>query len=89
MDTFFARNRLSAYLDGDLPSSEAREVEAALHRDAELRAEYEAMRAGVELLRAHGPIAAPEGSQYIGRLGVQACAGGTGRHGNILDRHQK
>ena len=72
MDTFFARNRLSAYLDGDLPSSEAREVEAALHRDAELRAEYEAMRAGVELLRAHGPIAAPEG--FAGRLQIRLAA---------------
>jgi negative regulator of sigma E activity len=72
MDTFFARNRLSAYLDGDLPSSEAREVEAALHRDPELRAEFEAMRAGVELLRAHGPIAAPEG--FASRLQVRLAA---------------
>ena len=72
METFFARNRLSAYLDGDLPASEAREVEAALHRDSELRAEYEALRAGVELLRAHGPLTAPEG--FAGRLQIRLAA---------------
>jgi negative regulator of sigma E activity len=72
METFFARNRLSAYLDGDLPAAEAREVEAALHRDSELRAEYEALRAGVELLRAHGPLSAPEG--FAGRLQIRLAA---------------
>lgn len=59
MDAFFARNRLSAYLDGSLDESEAAEVEAALSRDAALRAEYEAMKRAVLLLRERGPVSAP------------------------------
>ncbi|MFZ5479686.1 MAG: anti-sigma factor family protein [Myxococcota bacterium] len=61
MDDFFARNRLSAYLDGELPSGEAKEVEAALARSPELREEYEQLRAAVDLLRRGGPIPAPAG----------------------------
>lgn len=61
MDAFFVRNRLSAYLDGELPSGEAREVESALARDPALRAEYEALRNAVELLRAEGIVEPPEG----------------------------
>ena len=41
MDTFFAKNRLSAYLDGALPEAEASEVADAIARDPELKAEYE------------------------------------------------
>lgn len=59
MDEFFVRNRLSAYLDGELPSSEARDVEAALARSPALRAEYEELRAAVEALRSEGPLEAP------------------------------
>lgn len=59
MDTFFARNRLSAYIDGALPSAEARDVEAALARDPALREELERMRAAVELLRAEGIVEPP------------------------------
>lgn len=72
MDAFFARNRLSAYLDGELPSGEAREVEAAMLRDPALRAEYDQLRAAVELLRTGGPMAAPEG--FAGRLQVRLAA---------------
>lgn len=72
MDTFFARNRLSAYLDGDLPSGEARDVEAALNRDPELRAEYEQLRGAVDFLRSNGPIAAPEG--FANRLHIRIAA---------------
>ncbi len=61
MDTFFARNRLSAYLDGELSAAEAREVEAAISRDAGLRAELEQMRSAIELLRAEGLVSAPVG----------------------------
>lgn len=61
MEAFFARNRLSAYLDGELAPAEAREVEQALEHDPELRAEYEALRRTVELLRRHGPRPAPRG----------------------------
>ncbi len=34
-------------------------------------------------------IAAPEGAQHIGRLGVQAGAGGAGRHGEVRQRQQQ
>ena len=61
MDEFFVRNRLSAYIDGELPSAEAREVESTLARSPSLRAEYEALRAAVNLLREHGPLVAPDG----------------------------
>lgn len=61
MDEFFVRNRLSAYIDGELPAAEAREVEAALTHNAALRAEYEGLRAAVQLLREHGPLTAPAG----------------------------
>lgn len=61
MDEFFARNRLSAYLDGELPPPEAREVETALDQSPALRAEYEALRGAVEALRVHGPVSAPAG----------------------------
>lgn len=72
MDTFFARNRLSAYLDGDLPIGEAREVEAAIHRDPELRAEYEQLRGAIEFLRANGPMQAPAG--FANRLHIRLAA---------------
>ena len=59
MDAFFAKNRLSAYLDGSLPEGEAVEVEAALAADPALRAEYEGMRRALKLLREVGPVSAP------------------------------
>jgi negative regulator of sigma E activity len=61
MDPFFAKNRLSAYIDGVLPEREASEVAEAIERDAELQAEYTALRAAVSALRQHGPVSAPEG----------------------------
>ena len=61
MDPFFARNRLSAYIDGALPEREASEVAEAIARDPELQAEYDALRAAVSALRQHGPVSAPEG----------------------------
>lgn len=69
MDTFFARNRLSAYLDGDLPTGEAREVEAAIQRDPELRAEFEQLRGAIEFLRSNGPMLAPDG--FANRLHIR------------------
>lgn len=72
MDTFFARNRLSAYLDGDLPTGEAREVEAAIHRDPDLRAEFEQLRGAVEFLRSNGPMLAPDG--FANRLHIRLAA---------------
>ncbi|MEL6349514.1 MAG: zf-HC2 domain-containing protein [Myxococcota bacterium] len=61
MDPFFARHRLSAYLDGQLSEQEAAEVEAAIDADDALRSEYDAMHAAVTLLRERGPVRAPEG----------------------------
>lgn len=61
MDTFFARNRLSAYLDGSLSDSESAQIETALAHDQSLRRDYDTMREAVELLRALGPVDAPEG----------------------------
>lgn len=59
MDAFFAKNRLSAYLEGSLQEGEAAEVEQALAEDPALRAEYDAMRRAVKLLRDVGPVRAP------------------------------
>jgi anti-sigma factor RsiW len=61
MDAFFARNRLSAYLDGELTAAEARDVEAALARDPQLRTELDAMRAAVDMLRDGGIVEPPAG----------------------------
>ena len=61
MDAFFARNRLSSYLDGTLEEAEAADLATAIERDPELRRDYEAMRRAVELLRREGPTKAPAG----------------------------
>jgi negative regulator of sigma E activity len=61
MDAFFARNRLSAYLDGELTAGEAREVEAALAADPALRAELDELRAAVDALRDGGIVEPPPG----------------------------
>jgi negative regulator of sigma E activity len=76
MDAFFARNRLSAYLDGDLPEAEAAEVAAALERDAELRGELEGMQEAVRLLRAVGSTRAPPGFEARVMARVEAEGGG-------------
>lgn len=61
MDEFFARNRLSAFIDGDLPEDEAAEVARAVELNPELRAEYEALVAASDFLRQHGGVPAPPG----------------------------
>jgi len=61
MDSFFARNRLSAYLDGALSDAEAAELSDAIERDPTLRAEYVAMQNAIDLLRREGPTQAPAG----------------------------
>lgn len=61
MDSFFARNRLSAYLDGTLSDAESVEVSEAIEADPELRREFEALQQAVELLRREGPVEAPAG----------------------------
>lgn len=59
MDSYFASNRLSDYIDGQLSAEEAAEVRAALEADPKLRAQHAAMIHAVEMLRAHGPTQAP------------------------------
>ncbi len=72
MDDFFVRNRLSAYLDGELPTAEARDVEAALARNPALRAEYEQLREIAEELRIAGPIA--PSARFKARLSERLAA---------------
>lgn len=59
MNEFFARERLSAYIDGELSASEMAEVDAALQRSAELREEYDRLVATVDYVRDHGSLTAP------------------------------
>ena len=71
MDTFFAKNRLSAFLDGALPDGEAAEVADAIERDPALKAEYEQLRMAVAALRRHGPVSAPEGFFRLSEVGPE------------------
>lgn len=59
MHPFFALNRLSAYLDGDLPRKERLEVERVLSRHPELEAELLSVQSAVRLLNQVGPARAP------------------------------
>jgi anti-sigma factor RsiW len=59
MDEFFAQNRLSAFIDGELPESEMAEVSKAIDESPELRRTYEEMHRTVQYLRAHGSVEAP------------------------------
>ena len=61
MHAFFARQRLSALFDGELPREERAQVEALLAEDEALRSTYEGLCEGVALLRRVGPATAPEG----------------------------
>lgn len=54
-------DNLSAYLDGELEPSEVAELEAALADDEGLRRELAAIEAAIGIMRAHGPLEAPEG----------------------------
>jgi len=59
MHPFFAINRLSAYLDGDLPRRERLEVERVLSRHPELEAELLNVQNAVRLISQVGPARAP------------------------------
>ena len=73
MDPFFAKNRLSAYIDDQLSAEEAAEIRRALEEDDALRAEYESLSAAVALLRKHGPTSAPAGfhDKVMAQVGSQ------------------
>src|SRR5262245_2987638 len=55
------REKLIAYLDGELPAAEAREVEERLARDPEMRREAEAHRAVSSMLDAYADEPVPPG----------------------------
>jgi hypothetical protein len=59
MDPRFARNRLSAYLDGELPPGERAAVKTALDEDPGLREELERLRGVRALLREEAEELAP------------------------------
>ena len=79
MDPFFARNRLSAYLDGALTEREASEIAEAIAADPSLRSEYEAMKTAVEMLRREGPTRAPSGfhARVLGAVETEPAPSGT------------
>ncbi len=80
------REQLSALLDGVLAEEEARLVRARIEADASVRAEYEALRATVEAVRALPAVPAPEelsarvaaalprGRRFLLPLGLVAAA---------------
>ena len=63
MNSFFARNRLSAYLDHSLPREEAESVAEAVARDMALSADLRAMKKALTLLQDKGRVPAPTGFQ--------------------------
>ena len=63
MDSFFARNRLSAYLDRTLPKTEAEAVSEAIARDISLSADLRSVQQALKLLHQHGKVEAPNGFQ--------------------------
>ena len=61
MKEFFATNRLSAYIDGQLSDAEMAEVEKSIRENPSVRSEYNRMLHAVELVRTQGPLPVPEG----------------------------
>ncbi len=72
MDEFFALNRLSAYLDGDLSEAEAAEVARAIEQNDEVRTAWEEMQASVAFVRRHGGAVAPARFHARVMLAVEA-----------------
>ena len=61
MDSFFARNRLSAYLDRTLPRAEAEAVAEAIARDIALSSDVQAMHKVLGMMHEAGRVPAPTG----------------------------
>lgn len=83
MDAWFARNRLSAYLDGALPPDEAAEVKQVLDADPALRQELEAMQDAIVLVREQGRLRAPPDfhERVLSRIALERpAAANTTRH---------
>ena len=73
MNEFFASNRLSAYIDGELSESEMAEVERAIRENPTVRAEYSRMMNAIELVRNQGVVEVPQGfrARLDARLAVE------------------
>ena len=73
MKEFFATNRLSAYIDGQLSDAEMAEVEKSIRENPSVRSEYNRMLHAVELVRNQGPVSVPEGfrERLEARLAVE------------------
>jgi len=84
MDEFFARNRLSAYIDGELSDTEMAEVARAIEEQPELREAYLELKAAVDLLRQHGPVQAPAGFHSSVMRRVEGLSGGRSWFGRLL-----
>ena len=78
MDSFFARNRLSAYLDRTLPKAEAEAVAEAVARDMALSADLRAMKQALTLLETSGRVTVPMGfkARTLAVVAQQAVTGG-------------
>jgi len=78
MDPFFARNRLSSYLDGTLSDAEAAEVSEAIEHDPSLKEEYEALRRAVNFIKRAGPTEAPSGfhAKVLAAVAAEKAPGG-------------
>ncbi len=72
MDSFFARNRLSAYLDHSLSKREAESVAESIARDISLSSDLEAMRQSLALLHDEGMVPSPKGFQARTIAAIQA-----------------
>jgi len=73
MNEFFASNRLSAYIDGELSESEMAEVERAIRENPAVRAEYSQLMNAIELVRSQGVVEPPPGfrERLDARLAVE------------------
>ena len=73
MKEFFATNRLSAYIDGQLSDAEMAEVEKSIRENPAVRSEYNRMLHAVELVRNQGPMSVPPGfrDRLDARLAVE------------------
>ncbi|MDP6935308.1 MAG: hypothetical protein QGG40_20480 [Myxococcota bacterium] len=81
MNSFFARNRLSAFIDGDLSRRDRVDVARAIEQDSALRSEYEALHNAVQVLRRYGPCDPPAG--FATRVGTELLDVSPGARGGI------
>ena len=78
MDPFFARNRLSSYLDGTLSDAEAAEVSEAIEHDPSLKEDYDALRRAVNFIKRAGPTDAPSDfhAKVLAAVSAEKAPGG-------------